>query len=123
MFVVAASMLLLAAALGGSLGLYAAQARQKTLFAGVNYAGPLGGDVTPAQYVACLGTNWNAVFFWDTANSRWLHYFPPSQVPGFVNSPAGGGFTVIHPGQAVAILMKVTVQNATLPDSATEQCP
>jgi hypothetical protein len=128
MLALSLGMLMFAAVLGGSLGLMAAHAsRQVNLVQGVQYYGPRNAAVTPAKFVSCLGTDWAAVYFYDTANKRWLHFFPvgggAGQVPEWVNSPEAGGFALIPHGSAVALVMKVAKANATLPDRPEDVCP
>jgi hypothetical protein len=111
-----------AAILGGSLGVVAAGVRQP-LTAGFNLVGgPLGGDVTPQQYIACLPTNsWNSVYIWEGATQSWKHYL--NGVPAYVNTAAANGITNIQRGAGVVLIMNTAVQNPVLKDSNAETCP
>ncbi|MGI8927083.1 MAG: hypothetical protein ACR2HN_10630, partial [Tepidiformaceae bacterium] len=76
-FGIAAGMLLLAAVLGGSVGLVAAKPRNFPLVIGQNYTGPVGGGtvgVAPARWLSCLPpTSWSAVYTWDGPLKQWYH--------------------------------------------------
>ncbi|MFN0096162.1 MAG: hypothetical protein ACKVVT_15480 [Dehalococcoidia bacterium] len=113
-----------AAILGGSLGVVAAGVRQP-LSAGFNLAGgPLNGDVSPAEYIACLPTSsWNSVYIWDGPSQTWRHYFnTASGVPAYVNQSTAGGIATIPRGAGVVLLMNSSVASPRLKDSNAESC-
>ncbi len=114
----------IAAILGGSLGIVTASVRQP-LSAGFNLAGgPLNGDISPDQYVACLAASaWNSVYIWDGPTQTWRHYFNTSAgVPGYVNLASAGGISTIPRGSGVVLLMTLAVPSPRLKDSNAESC-
>ncbi|MCC6381924.1 MAG: hypothetical protein IT304_05405 [Dehalococcoidia bacterium] len=113
----------LAALLGGSLGVVTAGTKAP-LRAGFNLAGgPLSGDVPPADFVGCLPSgSWNALYIWNGANQSWQHFFNPTSVPGYVNSPAAGGIDKVPRFAGVVILMAVDVASPQLRDRPGETC-
>jgi hypothetical protein len=121
MFAVAAATLASAAVLGGSLGLVAAGTKPP-LAAGFNLAGgPLGGDVPPADFVACLPAgSWSAVYVWDGPTQEWQHYF--TGVPAYVNAPTNNGIATIKRFSGVVLIMNNAVASPRLKDTASEAC-
>lgn len=126
-FAFVAASLATSAILGGSLGI-AAAGQRASLGVGFNLiGGPLQGDVTPAKYVSCLPAgSWSAVYIWDGANQRWLHFFntgAPQNVPAYVNDPSVGGIVTIKAFAGVAIIMNTAVASPFVPEQATSNCP
>jgi hypothetical protein len=115
----------LAAILGGSLGLVAAGTRSP-LSAGFNITGgPLGADVQPAEFVACLpASSWNAIYIWDAQAQTWKHHFNTNGtgVPQYVNQTAVGGILVIPRLSGVILLMNQSVAAPRLKDTNAEAC-
>jgi hypothetical protein len=110
-------------ALGSSLGLVAAGVRSN-LGVGFNLVGgPLNGDVSPGQFVACLpAASWEAIYIWDASTQTWKHYFNQSGVPAYVNDPAVGGISTIPRLAGVVLMMEQAVSNPRLKDSPAEAC-
>ncbi len=126
MFAITAGMLLLAAVLGGSLGVAAGKGRNDGLVAGQNYIGPVGNQsVAPGTWLACLPVqSWSAVYSWDRNAQQWKHYFNTSKgVPAYVNLPEVGGITLLVPPEGVALIMDVAVPNPWFKDTPSEACP
>ena len=126
-FAVVLATLGVAAILGGSLGVVMAGVRSQPLGAGFNLAGgPLNGDTTPDQYVACLPAgSWSAVYIWDSQAQTWQHYFNPAgaaAVPAYVNAPAVGGIAVVPKFSGVVLIMTQAVASPHLKDSNGEAC-
>jgi len=118
---VAAATLGVAALFGASLGIVAAGSKPP-LAAGFNLAGgPLGGDVPPAEFVACLpASSWAALYVWDGERQEWRHFFPG--VPAYVNAGSNSGIDVIKRFSGVVIIMNQAVSTPRLKDNASESC-
>ena len=123
-YLLLASMVAMVALLGASLGM--AVAGTSNLSSGFNLVGgPIGGDVAPDQWVACITptTAWNAVYIWDAPNQKWLHFFNVGNgTPAYVNATANGGITSIPRFAGVALIMNQAVSNAKLKDSNSTPC-
>lgn len=124
MFALTAGMLLLAAVLGGSLGVATGKGRNDGLVAGQNYIGPTGGKVAPDTWLSCLpAQSWSAVYSWDAQAQQWQHYFNTAKgVPAYVNLPEVGGITLLIPPAGVALIMDVAVPNPWFKDTPGEGC-
>lgn len=118
---VAAATLGAAAILGSSLGVVAAGTKP-SLGSGFNLAGgPLGGDVAPADFVACLPAgSWSAVYIWDGPTQQWQHHF--ANVPAYVNTSGNNGITVIKRYSGVVLIMNQAVSSPRLKDTTSEAC-
>ena len=120
---IVAAGLMVSAVLGSTLGIALARTRTgETLSSGFNLiGGPLGQNVAPDQFVACLPAgSWKAVYIWDGATQEWKHYLVG--VPIFVNSVGAGGMATIPSGAGVILLMNSSVTNPKLKDSNGEAC-
>ena len=129
-FAAVAASLVVAALLGGSLGLAVAGTPRQPLAAGVNptVGGPLHGSVTPAKFMSCLpAAAWSSLYWWDATNQTWRHYFNTvgTGVPTYVNDESVGGITLIPRFAGVALIMNqpVAVAAAFFPDRQTDLCP
>lgn len=95
-----------------------------TIGAGLNIiAGPVAGDLSPAQFASCLPPDaWLAVYTWDVGGQRWLHWFAPS-VPAYVNATGDTAWNVPR-GAGVAILAPAGLasQQVVIPDDAAGAC-
>src|SRR5690606_7279452 len=119
---VAGSMLLAVAMLGGSLGVATAGSRPG-LAQGFNLiGGPLFADMDPDDYTSCLPDgSWSAIYIWNADNQTWRHYFSESaNVPDYVNNPQVGGIDQIPRLAGVVIIMNHAVANVFVPDNAGE---
>lgn len=117
---------LVAATLGGTLGVVTARSRSFSLTAGVNYVGPIGSqDVQPAEFVACLPAgSWNAIYYYDPFTESWSHWFNTANgYPGYLNQ--AGQIATIRSGYGVALFMKNPVSQGQVffRDRAGEPCP
>ncbi len=120
---IVAAGLMVSAVLGSTLGIALARTRTgETLSSGFNLiGGPLGQNVAPDQFVACLPAgSWKAVYIWDGATQQWKHHLVG--VPLFVNSVGAGGMATIPSGAGVILLMNSSVSNPKLKDSNGEAC-
>ena len=122
-FALTATMIGLAALLGGSLGIVAA-AHSQSLSSGFNLVGgPLGADTPPSDYMACVPANaWTSLYIWDSANQKWQHFFNPATAPAFINSPAAGGISTIKRLSGVVVLTNQAVPNARFKDRPGDTC-
>lgn len=120
-FALVAGTMLLAAALGASLGVVFAGPRP-SLEAGYNVVGgPFDESVSPAHFTSCLGTAWNAVYIWDADEQQWRHYF--RDVPEALNGLRVGGIDSIPRFAGVVLIMDTAVDSPFLPNAAAEECP
>jgi len=120
-FALVAGTMLLAAALGASLGVVFAGPRP-SLDRGYNVVGgPFEESVSAQHFTSCLGTAWNALYIWDADAQQWRHYF--RDVPEVLNGLKVGGIETIPRLSGVVLIMDTPVESPFLPSSAGESCP
>ncbi len=120
-----ASSLMLAAVMGGSLGVVAAGSRGG-LGAGFNLiGGPLNDQVTAQKFVSCLPAgSWDAVYIWDGTAQKWQHYFNTANgTPAYVNALDAGGINNIPRFAGVVLIMKTAVASPFVPERPADTCP
>lgn len=128
-FALTATMIGLAALLGGSLGIVAAHqgslegpsAGRTTAFNLVG--GPFFEDMAPTTFMSCIPTTaWVSIYIWDAGNQEWKHFFNPATVPAYVNAPSAGGIDTIKKLAGLVVLSTQAVPNAKFKDRASDTC-
>jgi|GEM_PF-2707698 len=117
----------LAAVLGGSLGMVAAQTRQPTeLTEGMNLISSPRRSISVEDFMACVDKDgWIGLYRWDSRSEqeggqRWLHYL--NGVPAYVNDPRVNGMHEIPPYEGL-VLITTRAFNTYFKQSPTDTCP
>lgn len=126
-FAVIAATFGLAAVLGGSLGMVAAQTREPTKISeGMNLIGGPRRSIATEEFMACVDdSGWIGIYRWDNRSvedggQRWLHFL--NGVPAYVNDPRVNGMQEIPAGAGLVLLASKDFQ-AYFKHSPTETCP